>query len=371
MPLNKAALKEYQHTRITSNKSALCHAPTTSMFFGIGGDVLACCMSREFPLGNIKNKTINEIWNGSIMLQMRKEMSRNQLNEACKYCVQQLNGHNFKNLHAANYDRYVDRRLKHVLRLGKRPKYPRIMEFELSNICNLECTMCNGFFSSSIRKNRENKPPLETPYGKDFALQLEEFLPHLTDAKFLGGEPFLAPVNYLIWDKIVEINPEIEVHITTNATVLNKRVKDLLNKLNVTYIVSIDSIVRETYTEIRKNADYDRVMEHVAFFRQQAAKRNKPVSFAVCPIATNRFEMPSLVEYCNHHNMTIFFNTVSYPESLALRKMNSTDLFELITQYTNNRPNPIGEYGHLNLAKFDDLLNQIKFWADQAVEREV
>lgn len=327
-------------------------------------------MSREYPLGNIKNSTVKDIWNGSIMKQMRKDMSRNQLNEPCKYCVQQLNGRNFKNFHAANYDRYVDRRLKHYMRLGRRPKYPRIMEFELSNICNLECTMCNGFFSSSIRKNRENLPPIETPYNEDFAQQLEEFLPHLTDAKFLGGEPFLAPINYEIWDRIAAINTDIEVHITTNATILNKRVKDLLNKMNVTYIVSIDSIERDTYLQIRKNADYDRVMDHVDFFRQKSAARNRPVSFAVCPITTNRLEMPSLIEYCNQHEMTIYFNTVSYPESLSLRMMPSQDLFHLIEHYTTNRPNPAGRYGEHNLAKFDDLLNQVKFWANQALALE-
>jgi MoaA/NifB/PqqE/SkfB family radical SAM enzyme len=71
---------------------------------------------------------------------------------------------------------------------------PKVMEFELSNECNLECVMCNGSFSSSIRKNREKLPPIISPYNDDFVNELDAFIPHLTDAKFLGGEPFMIEI---------------------------------------------------------------------------------------------------------------------------------------------------------------------------------
>jgi MoaA/NifB/PqqE/SkfB family radical SAM enzyme len=80
--------------------------------------------------------------------------------------------------------------------------YPRVMEFELSNECNLECVMCNGYFSSSIRKNREKLPASVSPYNDQFVDELDQFIPHLTDAKFLGGEPFMIDIYLKIWERI-------------------------------------------------------------------------------------------------------------------------------------------------------------------------
>src|SRR5690606_6216470 len=77
-------------------------------------------------------------------------------------------------------------------------EYPAVMEFELSNKCNLECVMCKGELSSTIRKQRDKLPPLNTPYDSTFVEQLKEFIPHLKEAKFLGGEPFLIDIYYEI-----------------------------------------------------------------------------------------------------------------------------------------------------------------------------
>ena len=68
------------------------------------------------------------------------------------------------------------------------------MEFSISNVCNLECVMCNGNFSSAIRAHRDQLPPAKSVYSNAFDPVLRSILPHLFRAKFLGGEPFLIPV---------------------------------------------------------------------------------------------------------------------------------------------------------------------------------
>ena len=46
--------------------------------------------------------------------------------------------------------------------------------------------MCNGDWSHLIRKNREKLPPLKMVYDKKFTEQLEEFIPNLQHALFIG-----------------------------------------------------------------------------------------------------------------------------------------------------------------------------------------
>ena len=111
--------------------------------------------------------------------------------------------------------------------------------FELSNICNLECVMCNGDYSSLIRKNREKRDELAIPYDEKFLLQLEEYIPFLEEVKFYGGEPFLIELYYGIWEKIIRLNPAVRISVQTNATVLNRRVNEVLSKTNFHINVSL------------------------------------------------------------------------------------------------------------------------------------
>jgi organic radical activating enzyme len=208
--------------------------------------------------------------------------------------------------------------------------YPKVMEFELSNECNLECIMCNGSFSSSIRKNREKLPPIISPYNDTFVDQLEEFIPHLTDAKFLGGEPFMIDIYLSIWERILRINPKIRIHITTNGTFLNNRIKALLEGLNAGIILSIDSVNKETYRKIRINGNYDKVMENLDYFIGYTQRKKTFISMAACPMTNNWRELPEMLEFCMSKNIALYFNVVFTPFELSLRDLSIDGLREVI-----------------------------------------
>ena len=64
----------------------------------------------------------------------------------------------------------------------------------------------------------------------DFVKQLTPFIEKAEEIKFLGGEPFITPIYFQIWDLIAEVNPTVKIVITTNATILTKKVKWLFEK---------------------------------------------------------------------------------------------------------------------------------------------
>ena len=120
------------------------------------------------------------------------------------------------------------------------PQWPQRMEFSISNACNLECVMCTGIYSSAIRAHREKLPPTQKFYSDEFIESLRKYLPHLSWAKFLGGEPFLITEYYRIWEMMIEDAPLAKCHITTNGTRYNGRVEKFMNDLDFAFAVSLD-----------------------------------------------------------------------------------------------------------------------------------
>jgi MoaA/NifB/PqqE/SkfB family radical SAM enzyme len=188
--------------------------------------------------------------------------------------------------------------------------YPTMFTFQLSDVCNYECIMCGGAFSSSIRKNREQRPAFKALYDDNFVDQLREFIPHLKKIYFVGGEPLMTSINYKIMDLIVELNPNIQIYITTNGSVINTRIKQLIDKLpNLRFIVSIDSLTPTTYSLIRKNGNLDIVMQNLEYLL--SIKRLQVL--AVCPMIQNVYELPSILEWCNERNVDCWLQVVEFP----------------------------------------------------------
>jgi len=367
MTLASGILREYNATRTCADKGTICHAPESSMYFGRDGAVSACCYSRNGALGRYPDQSVDEIWNGAQAESMRAALRNNELPGGCELCADQLYAGNFTGLLARQFDQQspvtLISRVQSLLHTVATPKrYPLRLEFELSNKCNLECAMCSGFFSSSIRANRENLPPLPQSYDGNFVEQLLPYLPGLTHAKFLGGEPFLIDIYYEIWDRLIELNPGCKVSITTNGTVYTEKVKRVLEKLNCEIIVSIDSVVKSTYESIRRNATMERTLANLEVFANINRRKKMPLTIAVCAMVSNAAELPGLVEFASERGAHIFFNTVVFPASHSIKALPANRQREILGQLREGRREPKGAFGKKNLEALDDFCRQIEFW---------
>lgn len=370
MSINREKINSYNKTRNRKvNKSLLCHAPFQSINFTQNGDATVCCYNKEYILGTYPVSSIHELWFGEIATKLRFEIQKNPLPKGCQNCALQIESENFASVHARHYDFQSDHPMKHFIkksinyfRQKKFTAYPRVIEFELSNTCNLECIMCNGYFSSSIRKNRENLPPMKMVYDENFVSQLEEFIPHLTDAKFLGGEPFLIPIFYKIWEKIIKLNPDCKIHITTNATMIQKNGWDILNKLKANIVVSIDSISEEKYNSIRKGANLMEVMANIELLKEYTLRAKTDLNFSICPMTENWKEMPEIIQYGIDNGIYIYFNTVFFPESLSLKNIDKEFALRIVNYYENFNFQGTGFYSDYNKKQLVGLSNMLKFW---------
>lgn len=348
--------RKYRKLPLRYINEKICYAPFKSLYMGHGGKIFTCCYNRKYVLGTYPKQTLEEIWFGEKANELRKAISEYDMSYGCNICSSMLTAGNFSAVKAKQYDRNK----------MNRNKYPSVIEFELSNECNLGCIMCSGEFSSYIRKHIEGKEPIPAQYDNAFLLQLREFIPHLEEAKFFGGEPFLIPIYLDIWDLIMELNPKCSIILQTNATILSERVKKLLEKGNFKIGISLDSLQKDTYESIRRNAKYDKVMENIRYFRDYTKRKKTFFGISVCMMRNNWTEAADFVRYCNSLNADLYFHTVLSPHGLALNSLSAQELKDIYQQMGTESFNVENSTHKRNVEHFKHWLLQIKEWQNKA-----
>lgn len=353
-----AILEAYDASRDSGvDRSVLCHAPFVSVNFSQTGEVTSCCYNRSFVLGRYPDQTLEEIWHGRPAQALRTAFLEQSPARGCDLCFHQLASGNFAGVLMRNFDRYGTDRPDRTAAVAS----PRVLEFEISNNCSLECVMCSGDWSSAIRANREHRAPLKNPYDQAFVEQIEAFLPHIVQAKFLGGEPFLINRYYDIWNSIRRVNPRVRLSITTSAAVLPERARSLLEDLTADIVVSIDSLARETYELIRVNARHDTVMTNVEYLLDYSRRRGTALTFAVCPMTHNWRELPDIAAFCEARGIGIHFNTVVRPREASLAALSEDRLAAVIEDLESNRSDVWSERTQ---RQWSGVLGQLNGWLE-------
>lgn len=359
--LSKEVVAEYNAARGKLNSTHICHAPFSNMYFNVHGDCAPCWLTFIEP-DSYPQKSVHDIWFGEKYQSLRKHLLEYDLTYKCNVCLKNLQSGNYTSVLARAYD------------VNEPAEYPSMLELELSNTCNLECVMCIGELSSSIRKNRERLPALKNAYDDNFIQQLEEFIPHLKELRFNGGEPWLINAVFKILEKVEKLNPKLKIVIATNGTVMNYKVKEWLGKLNIHINFSLDSLTPDIYETIRVNAHFDRVMEHFLFYQQYTKANNRTMCLMVNPMRNNWFEMPEFIRFVNKHQINIWFNTIHRPVEWSIWALPYAELEKIHSQLSHveftkeEKSGPLSAY---SIAIYKNLVSvQIKNWVSEAKERE-
>ncbi|MGM0650866.1 MAG: twitch domain-containing radical SAM protein [Bacteroidota bacterium] len=352
IPRNK--MVRYNKVRQHGAKKLFCYNPFVHMFFNISGDVIACCRSHDNILGKYPEKSIKEIWFGKKYKKLREHMRHNDLNMGCDYCKVQIKSNRFQDLPSVNPDKYATDKIN---------IYPRTMELELSNKCNLQCVMCSGRVSSAIRLQREKLPPIESPYDDNFVEQLKEFMPHLKEIHFCGGEPFLIDIYYKIWEQVIKINPKIRLFAVTNGTVFNKQIENILQSTRFNIIISLDSLNKERYEYIRKGANFETVMENIEKFHRILGN----VTISHTPMQINWDDTPEIINFCNRINAQIHFSHIEDPVKYALWSLPPEKLDSIYNYYNNLKWENTNHKltAKYNFTIFNEWKEQIKYFRDK------
>ncbi|MBL8778805.1 MAG: SPASM domain-containing protein [Acidimicrobiales bacterium] len=311
--------------RLSPPPHMACYAPLVQLYFFPNGDVRPCCVNDTYPLGNLGQERLVDIWNGVRRATLVDRLAHDDFSHGCSACAWELSVEG----RATSFPGHFDVKARHLRRDPATAAWPRWMEFNLSNSCNLQCIQCNGDLSSSIRIHREGRAPLPKVYGDEFFEDLALFLPHLTEAQFAGGEPFLGAENYRAWELLAEVAPHVRCQVVTNATQWNRRVVEVLDRIPFSFCFSIDGITAETYESIRMGADFDEVLTNVDRFCGYARRNGTRLRWNFCLMPQNVHEFGDVLEFAEHRGIEVSVQVVHAPSSASIAALPPDELVEV------------------------------------------
>jgi hypothetical protein len=224
---------------LLTKSSTFCMYPWIHFHAYPTGSAYPCCMAdMEFPIGDMRKNTIQEIWNQEPIKKMRIQMLNEQPVPACTRCYEQesiglVSGRESANKHHGH----------HIDRVSETKPDGTLERFELtywdirfSNLCNLSCRSCGHIFSSSWYQDQVKlagpqwkKEHKALNYAGRFETdawdQLVDHIEHVEQIYFAGGEPLLMEEHYNILDELVR-QKKFNVRLIYNTNFTYTNLKD-------------------------------------------------------------------------------------------------------------------------------------------------
>lgn len=228
-------------------------------FFEIGsyGDCFLCCRiwQDNYCLGNIFEKSFDEIWNGTKATECRQSI----IDDVYKFCD-----------------------TKKCLKItGEKQEsavapYPEEVSLCYDNTCVQQCVYCRDEPQIMSKEEQKKWDKLIEPV----------FIPMLKNAKLVtvnvAGEVFISNHSKKLIKRIAEVYPDIKFAIITNGILCSE---ENLNSLGIAdkihdIRISLPSCIESTYNKIVRNGNYKAVMENLNFVSKMK-KQNKIAIFYI------------------------------------------------------------------------------------------
>ena len=348
--------------------SKFCHMPWSAITLSANGDVKPCCQfSNKGRKPNTEHDTIMENFNSERMQDLRKQFLNGEQPSACNSCWERedLVGQSRRLWFNKKFMKFDKDFKKGIIPTEISVPTPQFLQADinLSNVCNLKCRMCGSWASNSWfeeelalakidkRYEKNDQPVSLQQYGLE---DLRNMLPHLKDVRridFKGGEPMMAKHHnqFLQW-LIDEDMTDIELFYTTNGTVQNPKILNLLKQFKrVSICFSIEG-TGELYRYIRGGkyqlADFEKTL---AMYNEL---ENVQIMFNVTLQNYNMFNLPDLYLYL--HELEDKYNRVDANSAFTTICNKPAYLSPL------NLPDDLRDKAIENLSLFSDFDNLVE-----------
>lgn len=252
-----------------------CYRPFTSVLIDDFGDVYFCCMAwqvdKSLKLGNLKEYTLEELWNNDKAKEVRKAMYENKISQYCseKTCpirlskteinVNELSDPYYKDLFTEDTVKDINNRSVEL------KSFPSFIALGLDKRCNLDCIMCGSKYIDGMTVME-----IEKTVNSLF----KEINKNINDVRRLflsaNGEPLLSRGVLNILKETANIKDnKIAIEILSNGNLLTPDIFDQIKHNNFfSMSFSVDAASKETYENIRRKGNWDQLMKNLAYISQ-------------------------------------------------------------------------------------------------------
>jgi len=228
-----------QERVLLTESSTFCMYPWIHFHAYPTGAAYPCCMAdMEYPIGDMRKNTIQEIWNQEPMKQIRRQMLNEKSVSACNRCYEQESiGVVSGRMSANKHHGHLINRIHETKEDGTLDRFElTYWDIRFSNLCNLSCRSCGHIFSSSWYQDQAKiagpewkKTHKVLNYAGRFETdawdQLVDHIEHVEQIYFAGGEPLLMAEHYKILDELVR-REKFNVRLIYNTNFTHTNLKD-------------------------------------------------------------------------------------------------------------------------------------------------
>lgn len=281
----------------TVDDRTFCIMPFIHISTTTNGEFRLCCRSKK--LWNIENIGVKDIWNHSKYKTVRNNLVEGVRDTHCEACWKMEDKGITSLRQSQNFERVEE--YGHLVAHWHETWLTNwdipIVEFKLSNLCNLKCRMCwpkdstpwmqdwssvehlyepgeKSYVNEIIEKNNLARKPIMNLFESNdqFVADIEELLPTIREFEFAGGEPLMDPLHYRFIEKIPDPSKVI-LKYSTNLTDLESKkgrnVVELWKKFKaVRLTISIDGDA-DLNAYIRQGAVWENIVNNVRYVKEE------------------------------------------------------------------------------------------------------
>jgi len=221
--------------KLLEESKVFCMFPWLHLNVTPYGKVYPCCSSAYTdPYGDVKENSLEEVFNNDRMKKLRLDMLNGNKSAICDYCYkhEESSPHSFRTYGNEMFGKDFDEVVTTTQEDGTVPEFKmKYFDVRFSNICNFKCRTCGKEFSSTwAQEDFELYPENAKEWNYKIIKHADETgkllkdilsqLCHTDLAYFAGGEPLITEEHYIILEEMIRLDraKDITLRYNTNAS---------------------------------------------------------------------------------------------------------------------------------------------------------
>ena len=364
--------------------NSFCIMPWVHLHSWPNGNVYPCCLAdSDYPIGNVKDNTLEEIWNSPDLKKIRTELLKGDKPSVCHRCYMQedMGTQSFRVSSNNQWSHHIDKAVETTDNDGTNHDFKlNYWDFRFSNVCNLRCRMCGPELSSSwyeeqIKYYGSSSTPkalinMNDASKEDVMIYVDRFINDVEEIYFAGGEPFIMEEHYIILEKLIAAgNTKCRIRYNTNFTSLKFKNWDLIelwkpfvkdNIDNVRVFASLDAI-EEVAEYARKGTKWPAVESNIKKLHDNGMNVWTSTTVSIF----NIFELPRFVDRMYELNIPMdkmqMNNVLTFPYYYCINIL-PDKLKEYAVSILDNHVKKIdGMVGWIHIKNYYDVIKKYMF----------
>ena len=364
--------------------NSFCIMPWVHLHSWPNGNVYPCCLAdSDYPIGNVKDNTLEEIWNSPDLKKIRTELLKGDKPSVCHRCYMQedMGTQSFRVSSNNQWSHHIDKAVETTDNDGTNHDFKlNYWDFRFSNVCNLRCRMCGPELSSSwyeeqIKYYGVSSTPkalinMNDASKEDVMIYVDRFINDVEEIYFAGGEPFIMEEHYIILEKLIAAgNTKCRIRYNTNFTSLKFKNWDLIelwkpfvkdNIDNVRVFASLDAI-EEVAEYARKGTKWPAVESNIKRLHDNGMNVWTSTTVSIF----NVFELPRFVDRMYELNIPMdkmqMNNVLTFPYYYCINILPDKLKEYAVTILDNHIKKINGMVGWIHIKNYYDVIKKYMF----------